>query len=290
MGPGFRPRGSVGGGRHAGGFRHVPKSLIGYEMRPRGEARYGRRMRGGRGFEELVAEAAAAPIRGWDFGWLAGRAEGSDPSWSYPELARELVRGSTSLLDVDTGGGEMLASLAPLPGRAVAVESWPPNVPVARQRLEPLGVEVRVTTGTVGRHSVDLVLNRHGRLDAGEVARVLAPGGTILTQQVGGDDCAGINDALGAPAAYPEGWNARTAEEALTAAGLTMVDVREEWPPFAFHDVGALVFQLRAVPWQVRDFGVDRYEEPLRRIDRQIRATGEFRVRAHRFVIHARMT
>jgi SAM-dependent methyltransferase len=241
-------------------------------------------------FEQLVAEAAAVPLKGWDFSWLTGRAAGSDPSWSYPVIARELLQGSSSLLDVDTGGGELLASLAPLPARARAVEGWAPNLAVARERLTALGVEVLFAPDAmlpIEAGSVDVVLNRHGQLNPHEVARVLHPGGTLLTQQVGSDDCAEINGALGAPAAYGTPWNADVAVEALTSAGLTVTDVRQEWPPFTFHDIGALIFQLRAVPWKVRDFTADRYDGALRRIDRHIRADGYWRVQAHRFLIRA---
>ncbi len=153
-------------------------------------------------FEQLVAEAAGVILTGWDFGWLEGRAAGPNPSWSYPAAARELVRDSESLLDVDTGGGEMLASLGPRPGRVTAVEGWAPNLPVARERLGPLGVEVLFAPDAalpLDDDSVDLVLDRHGRLDAGEIARVLAAGGRLLTQQVGSDDCAELNEALGVP-------------------------------------------------------------------------------------------
>jgi SAM-dependent methyltransferase len=133
------------------------------------------------------------------------------------------VRGSTSLLDVDTGGGELLASLAPLPARTIAVEGWEPNLSVARDRLAPLGVDVRFAPDTnlpVEGRSVDLVLNRHGRLNPAEIARVLRPSGLLLTQQVGSDDCAGINEAVQASAAYGTTWNAETAVDASAAAGL----------------------------------------------------------------------
>jgi SAM-dependent methyltransferase len=243
------------------------------------------------GFEQLVTEAVHVPLKGWDFSWLKGRSAGSDPSWSYPELAGELVRGSMSLLDVDTGGGELLASLAPLPARTQAVEGWPPNLPVARERLAPVGVEVLFapdTTLPIEARSVDVVLNRHGRLNSGEIARVLLPGGRLLTQQVGSEDCAGLNEALEAPAAYRTTWNADAAVGALNAVGLTVLDVRQERPSFTFYDIGALVYQLRAVPWQVRDFTVSRYNEALRRIDQHIRTHGEFRIHAHRFLIRAR--
>jgi SAM-dependent methyltransferase len=250
-------------------------------------------MRSQPGFDELVAEAAGVPLSGWDFSWLTGRASGSDPSWSYPGAARDLLRHSSSLLDIDTGGGELLSSLAPLPALTVAVEGWEPNVAVARRRLAPLGVEVRFAPGPelpVGDGSAGLVLNRHGRLEAREIARVLTPGGVLLTQQVGSDDCGAINDALGAPPAYARTWNARSATEELSASGLRILQAREEWPLLTFADIGALVYQLRAVPWQVPGFTVEAYEEPLRRIDAHMRANGGFRVRAHRFLIRAELT
>lgn len=234
-------------------------------------------------YEDLVAEAVAVPLRGWDFSWLDGRATGSAPSWSYPDIARPLVARSRAVVDLDTGGGELLESLGPLPAGTIATEGWEPNLAVARERL---GVDVRFAPDAalpVGTESADLVLNRHGRLDPAEVARVLEPGGVLLTQQVGSDDCAEINVALGAPSAYAKAWDAATAAAQLEIAGLTVTEVREERPDFVFHDAGALVFQLRAVAWQVPDFTVEKYEDALRRIH----AGGEFRARSHRFLIRA---
>ena len=66
-----------------------------------------------------------------------------------------------------------------------------------------------------------------------------------------------------------------------------MTDVREERPPLTFHDVGALVYQLRAVPWQIRDFTLRRYERALRRIDAVIRTQGHYTTTAHRFLVQA---
>ncbi|TDC06396.1 class I SAM-dependent methyltransferase, partial [Streptomyces sp. 8K308] len=141
----------------------------------------------------------AAPVEGWDFGWSSGRVRGSEPSWSYQELARARVATAGRLLDVDTGGGELLASLQPLPRHTWATEGWPPNIAVARARLEPLGVTVLPApdreTLPLPDTSIDVMLNRHGRLAAREVRRVLRPGGTLLTQQVGSEDCAELNEA-----------------------------------------------------------------------------------------------
>jgi hypothetical protein len=138
-----------------------------------------------------------------------------------------------------------------------------------------------------GQNEFDVVLSRHGRLPAEDVARLLRPGGTLLSQQVGSDDLVDLNAALGAPPPYAKQWTAESAVAALEVAGLRVTDVREERPAFAFHDVGAIVYQLRAVPWQVRDFTPHRYEKALRRLDAVIRTEGHFTAYAHRFLVRA---
>ncbi|MFD6263178.1 hypothetical protein ACFWFK_18790 [Micromonospora chalcea] len=40
-------------------------------------------------FEELVAEAEAAPVEGWGFDWLRGRATEERPPWGYARLVGE---------------------------------------------------------------------------------------------------------------------------------------------------------------------------------------------------------
>ncbi len=243
-------------------------------------------------YDQLLAAALAAPVQGWDFEWLAGRAVGSDPTWSYPQLARDLLGRSTRALDVDTGGGELLASLAPLPLHTRSTESWPPNLSVARDRLGPLGVGVLAAPPEdplpVPDGDFDLVLSRHGRLTPSEMHRVLAPGGNLLTQQVGSEDCADLNTTLGAPPAHPAGsWTLEAAGGALATAGLDVAEGLEEWPAFTFADVGAVVYQLRMIPWQIPDFTVDHYDAPLRRLDARIRAEGPLRVHSHRFLLTA---
>jgi SAM-dependent methyltransferase len=138
-----------------------------------------------------------------------------------------------------------------------------------------------------GEDEFDVVLSRHGRLPAEDIARLLRPGGTLLSQQVGSDDLAELNAELGAPPPQAQPWTAEVAVAALETAGLEVTEVREERPTFTFRDVGAVVYQLRAVPWQVRDFDPQRYERALRRIDAMIRTYGGFTVAAHRFLVRA---
>jgi SAM-dependent methyltransferase len=245
-----------------------------------------------RSYEELVSEGLDAPFQGWDFSWMRGRSDQAEPSWSYDRRARQLIGGATGLLDLCTGGGELLASFAPLPEHSVATEGWAPNVPLARDRLAPLGVQVRVPDGDelpAGDGEFDLVLNRHGDAPATEIARVLRPGGTYLMQGVGSDNLADLNRALGAPNGdYAATSTLDATSGALRAAGLEVVDGREEMPEHVIYDVGALVYFLKAVSWQVPDFDVDRYDAELRGLDAAIRADGRVVFHDHRYLVEAR--
>lgn len=242
-------------------------------------------------FDELVDDAAAAPVEGWDFSFLHGRIDDEPLPWSYPELAAALIARSRRVLDVDTGGGELFSSWQP-PSGSVAVEPHPPNVPVAARRLEPLGVAVverSTDTLPVADAGFDLVLNRHGYLQAAETHRVLAPGGVLLTQQVGARNDVEFNEALGVPATADPAAPSTVADlvGAVTGAGLTIDEVREARISTRYRDVGAVIFQLRAVPWQVPGFDPVRHRDQLRRVHDQIERTGGFEVRSQRFLLQA---
>lgn len=244
----------------------------------------------GRTYDDLVSDALCAPIKGWDFSWLTGRVDRDDLPWDYASLARDALPNATRLLDIDTGGGEVLASLAPLPA-AIATEPYPPNVPIATARLAPLGVDVRAGRASalpVADGDVTLVLNRHGSLDATETARVLTPQGVFLTQQVGSRNDLAFNDALGVPPpSPPDAHTLHSTVAELEDVGLVIDQAQEDYPVTRYFDVGAVVFQLRSVPWQVPGFDVGTSEERLRYLDAYIRRTGSFDVKNHRFLVRA---
>lgn len=244
-----------------------------------------------RSFDELVDEASSAPIAGWDFRFLRGRTEEQPLPWDYQQVAAGLVARARRVLDIDTGGGEVFSSLLP-PQGSVAVEPHHPNLAVAAQRLRPLGVEVveRPTDHLpVADTSFDLVLNRHGYLYAPEVYRVLAPKGRLLSQQVGARNDVEFNEALGIPSTPDPTASSSMASlrEDLVRAGFVACDVREANIVTRFLDVGAVIFQLRAVSWQAPGFDIVRHREQLERIHDQIVRSGGFEVRSQRFLIQA---
>ncbi len=244
------------------------------------------------GFEELVRTASETAFEGWDFDVLGDRVTyDGDLPWRYEELVGRRLPGAASLLDLGTGGGEVLASLAPLPPRTVATEGYPPNVPVARRRLEPLGVTVveSAATGSLPfpDGSFDLIVNRHEAYRPDEIRRLLAPGGVFVTQQVDGRDLDEINAALGAPPHAAAGWRLTTAAAALADAGLDVSWQCEAGFATTFHDIGALVLFLRVVPWQVPGFAAAAYADRLRAVHEDMECGRPLRATARRFALTA---
>ncbi|MGH3267045.1 MAG: class I SAM-dependent methyltransferase, partial [Trebonia sp.] len=144
-----------------------------------------------RSFEELVAEAAAADVTGWDFSWLDGRATEERPPWGYQKRMGAWIGQARVTLDIQTGGGEVLAGVPQRAARSmVATESWPPNLAIAQRNLRDKGVVVVADSDEpplpFADGTFDLVTSRHPvTAHWEEIARVLAPGGTYLSQQVG---------------------------------------------------------------------------------------------------------
>ena len=252
-------------------------------------------------FEELLAEGSAVPVAGWDFSWFDGRASEERPPWGYARLLGERMAAladvpGAAALDLQTGGGEVLATIPASPPALVATESWLPNLEVARRNLARLGarvVPVQDDYDDLPFNDVtfDLVVSRHPvgvRWD--EVARVLKPGGTYLSQDVGHRSVAELYEFMMDPQPESDGpnrdpkWSVLAAEQ----AGLTVVDLREFRGRMEFHDIAAVVYFLRKVIWIVPDFSVEAYRDRLRRLHEHIVAAGPFTATSVRFLIEAR--
>lgn len=246
-------------------------------------------------------------MEGWDFTWLraSGRYRIAPLPWSYDDLVRERIAASPDVLDLGTGGGERLASLAPLPPRTVATESYPPNVPMAARRLAPLGGQVVRTAGARdnvlhGRadprgelpfrdESFHLVIDRNEAYSAHQVSRVLCAGGTFLTEQSGAGEISAIGEALELSPPPDDGpaWDLDLARAQLRAAGLPVVRSGEANHEMEFADVGALAWYLRAVPWVAPGFSVERHRTQLGRLERKLRAGAPLRIPLRAFWLEA---
>jgi len=244
-------------------------------------------------FDDLIQDALSLSFTGWDFSVIGDRWRTNEPSWDYPGLARRYMQGIQSMIDLDTGSGELFSSFAPFPPLTWATESYLPNISVAKNRLERLGVHVISDYSDskipLPDSSLDFILDRHGSYAEGELMRLLKPGGIFLTEQVGGQNCIRINELLQEKVEFKYAyWTKDLITRQLHGAGFELLSVQEEFPLAEFTDIGALVFYLRIIPWQVADFSVEKYRDRLYAIHQDIITCGPLQVRDHRILVEAR--
>jgi len=247
-----------------------------------------------RSFDELVDEAEAADVSGWDFGWLDGRASEQRPPWGYSRLVAARLSEVRSALDIDTGGGEIVAQMPQLPSTMVVTEGWAPNVERARRTLSPRGVQVvTVEQGEplpFADASFELVTSRHPvKPDWSEISRVLVEGGTYLAQHVGPASAFELIERfVGHLSEQRLARDPRREAAAARAAGLQIRELRTARCRMEFLDVGAIVYILRKCVCWVPDFTVERYRDVLRQLDGCIREHGAVVAHSTRTLFDAR--
>jgi SAM-dependent methyltransferase len=192
-------------------------------------------------------------------GWLAlpeTRLLGEPLPWDYMQLARPRVRTAGSVLDMGTGGGERFAELCEgYSCRAVASEEWHVNARVAAEHLRQAGAHVVHAQSSVlpfAAESFDLVLNRHEDLQPAEVARVLQPGGTVLTQQVDNDNWRELRRFF--PRHTDWGNHFSRYRSGFVASGLTVERAQRHEATAAFASLEDFVYMLCIAPWEIPDF------------------------------------
>ena len=234
------------------------------------------------------------PFSGWNFSYIThtGRIDSFPLPWSYCSRVILHIRQVKSLLDMGTGGGEFLSMLQPLPNLTYATEGYAPNFPVAKKKLEPLGVQVFSVSEEdklpFGDNTFGLVINRHESYDETEVLRVLKPDSVFITQQVGGKDNLDLNKALGAPADFGYlHWDLSYAVKGLRDAGFAITEAKEDFPINRYYDIGALLYYLKAIPWQIENFSTSRFKKELYQLHLQIEKDGFIDFTGHRFLIEA---
>lgn len=245
---------------------------------------------------ELFLDDAKHHFSGWDFSYIENRIVMEPLTWSYRSRVIPIIRFANSLLDMGTGGGELLYSLQPLPKVTYATEAYKPNVPIARKKLEPIAVKVVEICEDDEKlpfedEKFDLIINRHEFYSPKEVFRILKKGGLFLTQQVGGENDLEFNAFLEAPidnVSQPPDWNLKYAVMELRDAGFTILQEEENSPKTRSYDIGAIIYYFKAIPWQLPDFTIEKYYNKLKAMHYEIEKKGYFETTSERFFILAK--
>jgi len=203
--------------------------------------------------------ARAREFSGWDLDTAEPRPLEPGPPWDYEAIARDHLARAEAVLDLGTGGGEVLARILGGPRRrVVATEEWEINAPLARHRLAPLGVDVVRCSSLelpFPDGAFDLVLDRHEALDPGETVRVLRPGGSVVTQQVDGDNWPELHTFF--PNKQDFGDHYAVYRAAFESAGLAVRGARHSRRA-AWATLGDVVFMLLIAPWEIPGFDPER--------------------------------
>lgn len=240
-------------------------------------------------------EEEKAKINGWDFRYIEGRFHSDEDSlpWDYVEVINLYKRDNHRILDIDTGGGEILLSLGHPHELTSATEGYPPNIEICRERLCVLGIDFHEMSDYSKMPfpdcSFDLIINRHGSYNAEEIYRVLKPNGLFITQQVGEDNDRELVEKLlpNIPKTYA-GHNLATQIEAFENAGFEILEQAEAFRPIEFYDTSALVWFAKIIEWEFVDFSVDRCFERLLEVEKEIAENGCVKGNIHRFYFVAK--
>lgn len=230
-------------------------------------------------------------FEGWDFSFLEStrRMQEFPLSWNYRNKVMIEIHEVSSLLDMGTGGGEFLSTLDLLPKYTCATEGYKPNILIAKNKLEPLGVKVYEVENDeclpFDDETFELIINKHESYSPKEVKRILKDEGIFVTQQVGGLNDKEINEFLGAPEFEFFDWNLERAVTQLRTIGFKILEQKEDLVKTRFYDIGAIVYYLKAIPWQVPDFTIEKYFDKLVKIHNIIEKLGYIDFTCHRFFI-----
>ncbi len=238
-------------------------------------------------------EEESAHIHGWDFSHINERyEEEKDLPWDYERLVRQYLKCDMDIMDYDTGGGEFLLSLHHPYNKTSATEGYPPNIRLCRDKLLSLGIHFKECDDPskvpFEDRAFDLIINRHGSFDAGELYRLLRHDGIFITEQVGGDNDRDLVEMVlpGTEKPFPH-LNLEEQRKNFEKAGFRILKAEEAYRPITFYDVGAFVWFAHVIEWEFPGFSVDGCFEQLLNMQEMIERDGKVGGTIHRYLIIA---
>ncbi|MHC5226874.1 class I SAM-dependent methyltransferase [Enterococcus sp. LJL99] len=241
----------------------------------------------------IKSEQSQKKFSGWDFSYLDNKMDMEKLNWSYPEIVSSYLKPTMNLLDMGTGGGELLQSFKHPYDKTAVTEGYDKNYQLLMTTLKPLGIDIQFVKDddylNFPDDSFDIVLNSHESFSISEVQRVLKPNGIFITQQVG--DFNGVNLASRLIPNYKkEGFDFHLSivEAQLKKEQFNILFKNEQYLKQKFYDMDGLIYYVRTIPWEYTDFSVENSLEQLVGLYDELQRTGFIYNLQHRFVLVAR--
>ncbi|WP_040949820.1 class I SAM-dependent methyltransferase [Gorillibacterium massiliense] len=232
---------------------------------------------------------------GWDFSRVKCMTEGTN--WDfYTEVTKTCAK-TDLLLDIGTGGGEKILSIADSALLLVGIDQSSGMIETAKRNAARPDIrnvrffQMEAEELEFPEAFFDVVSCRHSGFQASEIARVLKKGGSFLTQQVSENDKRNLKEAFGRGQAWGEADGAMMGRYVaeLKEAGFAEIQTFEFDDTEYYETAEDLIFLLKHTPI-IPGFGSsERDFHILRQFVTEHQTEKGVRTNAARFVITARL-
>lgn len=228
-------------------------------------------------------------MKGWNFSHIDGRFEEEQLPFTYTQIVLENLQDDYELLDMGTGGGELVLSLNHPYNKTSVTEGYEPNIKYCKEHLEPLGINV-IGIDKSGElpfedNSFDIIINKHSSYDIKEVKRVLKNNGLFITQQVGNLNNRELSRVFIEDFELSHNNNLINQKEKFVNEGFKILNSEEYYPKNKFYDIGALCFFCKIIVWEFPDFSVDKYYDELLKLHKECEKDGFIEIAEHRYLL-----
>ncbi|OBZ07622.1 SAM-dependent methyltransferase [Bacillus sp. FJAT-27264] len=214
-------------------------------------------------------------LNGWDFSSMKCISE--EAPWDFYREVTKRCQSSDLLLDIGTGGGEAILSIADTASLLVGIDQSAGMMETANRNLSSSGksnvrfLEMNADQLEFPAHFFNVISCRHSPFSAKEVARVLSRGGIFLTQQVAEHDKLNLKEAFGRGQALgtPGGTLKQQYLTELSEAGFSDIEAFDYTINEYYQTAEDLIFLLKHTPI-IPGFGQN--EEDFRILGRFIEA------------------
>ncbi|SES18567.1 Methyltransferase domain-containing protein [Gracilibacillus ureilyticus] len=207
-------------------------------------------------------------INGWDFSNIKSISEGV--KWELYDEVIKRCKKTDILLDIGTGGGEKLLSIASSLFLLIGIDLSRRMVETASANLKKSKI-VNVKFFQMASENLqfptgmfDIVTSRHAPFSSNEIVKVLNTGGWFLTQQVSESDKCNLKEAFGRGQAHGkiDGELKEKYIHELKEAGFSKVQSFDYDAKEYFERPEDLIFLLTHTPI-IPDFGEDKKDWEL---------------------------
>lgn len=238
----------------------------------------------------LKSEERQKAFEGWNFSSIQEDFWQEETSWDYIKIVKKHLKPNMCLLDMGTGGGELLTHFSHPFHQTSVTEGWDRNYQLLLATLGKKGVEVKFVKEDDRLdfldNRFDIVLNCHESFSLDEVKRVLKPNGLFITQQVG--DLNGINLASRLIPNFEKkdfNFHLSSVVRELKKRDFGILDQYESYPSQKFFSMEALIYYVRTIEWEFPGFSVLTHQKELLELEEELKRVGFIYNQEHRFLV-----